>query len=169
MTIFMKKYFWLVALAFLFACKQDDKVATIPVNDFFKSQDRATYRISPDGKSLSYLKLQDNKQNLFVENIASGKIVQLTKLKEKNISFYAWVSNNELIYYKEKEGDRFQSELFIINKEGKDERQLSKNEKNKIRVLEDQLIDDKFLLVLSNKRDSTVSDVYRLNVRDGRM
>jgi len=165
----MKKYFWLVALAFLFACKQDDKVATIPVNDFFKSQDRATYRISPDGKSLSYLKLQDNKQNLFVEDIASGKIVQLTKLQEKNISFYAWVSNNELIYYKEKEGDRFQSELFIINKEGKDERQLSKNEKNKIRVLDDQLIDDKFLLVLSNKRDSTVSDVYRLNVRDGKM
>jgi dipeptidyl aminopeptidase/acylaminoacyl peptidase len=165
----IKKYFCLVVTVLLFACKQENKNIIIPVNDFFKSQDKATYRISPDGKSISYLKLQDKKQNLFVEDLASGKVVQLTKLQEKNINFYAWVSNDELIYYKEKEGERFQSDLYIINKEGKDEKQLSKNEKSRIRVLEDQLIDNKFLLVLSNKRDSTVSDVYRLNVRDGKM
>ncbi|RZJ48736.1 MAG: S9 family peptidase, partial [Flavobacterium sp.] len=164
-----KKYIWLVLLAFFFACNTGNKVAVIPVNDFFKSQDKASYRISPDGKSLSYLKLQDKKQNLFVEDIASGKIVQLTKLQEKNISFHSWVSNDELIYYKEKEGVRFQSDIFIINSEGKNERQLSTNAKARIRVLEDQLIDNKFLLVLSNQRDSTVSDVYRLNVRDGEM
>lgn len=153
----------------LFACKQERKVAVIPVNNFFKSQDKATYRISPDGKSLSYLKLQDKKQNLFVEDLATGKSIQLTKLVEKNISFYSWVSNNELIYYKEKDGIRHQADLFIINKEGKNERQLSVNEKTRMRILEDQLIDDNYLLVLSNKRDSTVSDVYRLNVRDGKM
>ena len=164
-----KRYILLVLLAFFFACKSGNKVAIIPVNDFFKSQDKASYRISPDGKSLSYLKLQDKKQNLFVEDIATGNLVQLTKLQEKNISFHSWVSDNELIYYKEKEGVRFQSDIFIINKEGKDERQLSTNAKARIRVLEDQLIDNKYLLVLSNQRDSTVSDVYRLNVRDGEM
>jgi dipeptidyl aminopeptidase/acylaminoacyl peptidase len=167
--VVIKKYFCLVVIVFLFACKQENINTTIPVNDFFKSQDKATYRLSPNGKSISYLKLQDKKQNLFVEDLASGKVVQLTKLKEKNINFYAWVSNDELIYYKEKEGERFQSDLYIINKEGNDEKQLSKNEKSRLRVLEDQLIDNKFLLVLSNKRDSTVSDVYRLNVRDGKM
>ncbi|RZL32193.1 MAG: S9 family peptidase, partial [Pedobacter sp.] len=160
---------WLILIVFLFACNEAGKVAIIPVNDFFKSQDRATYRISPDGKSLSYLKLQDKKQNLFVEDIATGNVMQLTQLHEKNISFYSWVSNNELIYYKEKEGTRFQSDLFIVNKTGKDERQLSSNAKARIKVLEEQLIDNKFLLVLSNQRDSTVSDVYKLNVRDGMM
>lgn len=164
-----KKYVWLILVVFLFACNEAGKVAIIPVNDFFKSQDRATYRISPDGKSLSYLKLQDKKQNLFVEDIATGNVMQLTQLHEKNISFYSWVSNNELIYYKEKEGTRFQSDLFIVNKTGKDERQLSSNAKARIKVLEEQLIDNKFLLVLSNQRDSTVSDVYKLNVRDGMM
>jgi dipeptidyl aminopeptidase/acylaminoacyl peptidase len=168
MTV-IKKYLGWVLVVLLFACKQEDKVANLPVNDFFKSQDKATYRVSPNGKSLAYLKLQGKKQNLFVEDIATGKAVQLTKVHEKNINFYSWVSNDELIYYKEKEGERFQSDIFIINKEGKNEQQLSKNEKNKIRILDDQLIEDKFLLVLSNKRDSTVSDVYRLNVRDGKM
>ncbi|RZL47233.1 MAG: S9 family peptidase [Pedobacter sp.] len=164
-----KRYVWLIFVAFLFACNEADRVAIIPVNDFFKSQDKATYRISPDGKSLSYLKLQDKKQNLFVEDIATGNIAQLTQLHEKNISFYSWVSSDELIYYKEKAGERFQADLFIINKNGKGERQLSSNDKAKLRVLEEQLIDNKFLLVLSNQRDSTVSDVYRLNVRDGKM
>ncbi len=168
MTI-AKRYIWLLLITLLFACRQETTVEVIPVNNFFKSQDKASYRISPDGKSLSYLKLQDKKQNLFVENLESGKSTQLTKLMEKNISFYSWVSDNELIYYKEKEGARHQSDLFIINKEGKNERQLSVNEKTRIRILEDQLIDDKYLLVLSNRRDSTVSDVYRLNVRDGKM
>jgi dipeptidyl aminopeptidase/acylaminoacyl peptidase len=166
----VKRYVLLLMLvAFFSACNQGEKVANIPVNDFFKSQDRATYRISPDGKSLSYLKLEDKKQNLFVEDIATGKVIQLTHLKEKNLNFYSWVSNNELIYYKEKAGGRFQSDLFIIDKEGKNERQLSTNEQAKIRVLEDQLIDDKYLLVLSNQRDSTLNDVYRLNVRNGKM
>lgn len=168
MTI-AKKYIGLILITLLFACKQESTVEVIPVDNFFKSQDKATYRISPDGKSLSYLKLQDNKQNLFVEDLESGKSTQLTKLVEKNISFYSWVSNNELIYYKEREGARHQSDLFIINKEGKNERQLSVNEKTRIRILEDQLIDDNYLLVLSNRRDSTVSDVYRLNVRNGKM
>jgi dipeptidyl aminopeptidase/acylaminoacyl peptidase len=168
MTV-IKRYFLVLVALFLFACKQGNENAIIPVNDFFKSQDKATYRISPDGKSISYLKLQDKKQNLFVEDIATGKAVQLTKVHEKSINFYAWVSNDELIYYKEKEGERIQSDLYIIDKEGKNEKELSKNEKSRLRVLEDQLIDNKFLLVLSNKRDSTVSDVYRLNVRDGKM
>ncbi|MDQ7948506.1 MAG: S9 family peptidase [Pedobacter sp.] len=165
---FVKHIFLLVAVACLFACVQKDEVDIIPVNDFFKSQDRATYRISPDGRYISYLKLQDKKQNLFVEEIATGKSVQLTHLQEKNISFYAWVSSDELIYYKEKNGQRFQSDLFIINKAGKGERKLTSNE-SRIRVLQDELTEGKFLLVLSNQRDSTVSDVYRLNVRNGEM
>ena len=94
----IKKYFCLVVTVLLFACKQENKNIIIPVNDFFKSQDKATYRISPDGKSISYLKLQDKKQNLFVEDIATGKAVQLTKVHEKNINFYAWVSNDAVSY-----------------------------------------------------------------------
>ncbi len=46
---------------------------------------------------------------------------------------------------------------------------LKEEEKSRLRVLKDQLIDDKYLLVSSNRRDSTVFDVYRLNVRDGKM
>jgi dipeptidyl aminopeptidase/acylaminoacyl peptidase len=154
-------------LCFAFACKQQNKVRTLPVDAFFKSQDKIAYRISPDGKNLSYLKLEGKNQNLYIENIATGKDKRITTLKDKNITFYFWVSKNELIYYKEFDAGQQRSDLFIIDKDGTNERQLTNNEKNKVKVLEDQLIDDKYLLISSNKRDSTVFDVYRLNVRNG--
>lgn len=165
----LRSFLLFLSITLLWACKSDRTESVIPVNNFFRTQDMAGYRISPDGKSLSYLKLQDKKQNLFVENIETGAITQLTRLVEKNISFYSWVSDNELIYYKEKEGNSRKPDLFIIDKEGKNERQLNTDEKARLRILEDNLIDNKYLLVLSNKRDSTVSDVYRLNVRNGEM
>ena len=164
----LKRIFLLLVVVFIFACKGKDDHA-IPVDEFFKTQDKAYYRISPDGKSLSYLKLQNKKLELFAEDLATGNTVQLTHLKDKSISFQFWTSNNELIYYTEDESKERRSDIFVINKDGSKQVQLSTNEKNRLRVIEDQLIDDKYIIVASNKRDSTVFDVYRLNVRDGKM
>lgn len=164
----LKRIFLLLMVALIWACKGTNH-DTIPVDDFFKTQDKAYYRISPDGKSLSYLKLHDKKLDLFAEDLATGNSIQLTHLNGKNISFHFWTSNNELIYYTEDGSKERRSDIFVINKDGSKQVQLSANEKNRLRVIEDQLIDDKYIIVASNKRDSTVFDVYRLNVRDGKM
>lgn len=164
-----KRYFFLVLIFLAAACQQKEVLRTIPVDDFFKSQDKIGYRLSPDGKSLSYLKLQGQDQNIYIENLETGAGQNITRLKDKNIVFYFWVSNNELIYYKEVDATSRKSDVFIVDKEGKNERQLVNSEKSRLRVIEDQLIDDRYLLVSSNKRDSTVFDVYRLNVRNGAM
>ena len=161
--------FCLLMLFCLSSCTQDEGGKIIPVNDFFKSQERMTYRISPDGKNISYLMLQGKDQNLYLEDVNTGKSSQVTNIEGKKINFYFWVNSNELIYYREIDPVLKRSDIFIINKDGSNERQLTNNEKSKIRVLEDQLIEDKYLLVSSNRRDSTVFDVYRLNVRNGKM
>lgn len=164
-----RRYFFLFIMLLGISCKQREGVRTMGIEDFFKSQDKVGYRLSPDGKNLSYLKLEGKNQNLYIENLATGKDKKITKLKEKNINFYFWVGDNDLIYYKENSDASRESDIFIISKDGSNERQLTENERSRIRVLDDQLIDDKYLLVSSNKRDSTVFDVYRLNVRDGEM
>jgi dipeptidyl aminopeptidase/acylaminoacyl peptidase len=155
-------------LTLTFGCEQKSG-HTIPVNDFFKSQERVAFAISPDGKMLSYLQLVGKKQELFVEQVETGESKQITNLDKHVIGYYFWVSNDELIYYKEDKGAGRESDVFIIDKSGNNERQLNANEKGRLSVLKDQLIDNKYLLVSSNKRDSTVFDVYRLNVRDGKM
>lgn len=164
-----KKYFFLVLVLFSFACQQQKESRIIPVDDFFKSQNRVGYRLSPDGKKLSYLKSEGPNRNIYIEDIESGKGKMITNFKGINIVFYFWVSSNELVYYKEVDAGTNQSDMYIIDKEGKNERQLVSNEKSRLRIIEDQLIDDKYLLVSSNRRDSTVFDVYRLNVRNGNM
>lgn len=164
-----KRFFFLILALFTFACQRRAELRTIPVNDFFKSQDKIGYRLSPDGKNLSYLRLQGEDRNIYIEDIATGKGKNITRLKGKNIGFYFWVSNDELIYYKDIDAGSSQSDMYIVDKEGKNERQLISNEKSRLKVIEDQLIDNNYLLVSSNKRDSTVFDVYRLNVRNGEM
>lgn len=164
-----KRFILLILVAVIWSCKNTDDKKDIPVDDFFRTQDKAYYHVAPDGKSLSYLKLQDKKLDLFVEDIETGTVKQLTHLNEKSISFYFWTSDNELIYYTEDESKERKSDLFVVSKDGISQKQLSSNEKNKVRVIEDQLIDDKYIIVASNKRDSTVFDVYRLNVRTGKM
>jgi dipeptidyl aminopeptidase/acylaminoacyl peptidase len=168
----IKRNCWFIYVLLLCACTQEQpeqNVRTIPVNDFFKSPEQSSYSISPDGKSLSFLKFQNKKQVLFVSDLESGKSNQVTLTPEKSVSSYYWVSNEELIFYKEKEGPSIQSDIFIINKEGTKQRKLNTNSKSRLRVIKDQLIENKYLLVSSNKRDSTVFDVYRLNVRNGDM
>lgn len=164
------KAYILIFLSVLFAaCQRRQEVRVIPVADFFRVQDKGFYGISPDGKTLSYLKVEGKKQNLFVEDLATGMALQITQFNEKNINYYFWVSNDKLIYYKDKSVSDRQSDVFMIDKDGKNERKLSDNGKSKLKVLKDQLIANKYLLLLSNKRDSTVFDVYRLNINTGQM
>jgi len=165
----LKRNIVLVFVVLFCACKGNKTGRVIPVDDFFKARDKAYYHISPDGKSLSYLKLQDKTPDLFVEDLNTGDIVRLTNLNEKSLSFYFWTSNNELVYYTEDGTKERKSDLFVINKDGSKQMQISSNEKTKIKVLEDQLIDNTYIIVASNKRDSTVFDVCRLNVRTGKM
>ena len=169
MIMTYKKYLLLILLPLCFACsRQQEKL--IPVDDFFKSEERVAFALSPDGKNLSYLKLTGKNQNIFVENIASGESKQVTNLDSTVVGYYFWVSDNELIYYRQKKaGNGNPADVFIIDRSGKNQRQLNDTDKSRMRVLKDQLIENKYLLVSSNKRDSTVFDVYRLNVRDGKM
>jgi dipeptidyl aminopeptidase/acylaminoacyl peptidase len=162
----IKRNLWLFLIPLIFACKEQKE--EIPVAAFFKAQEKAGFGISPDGKSLSYIKVEDKQQNIVVEDIASGHTKQITHLKDKYVNYYFWVSNNELVYYK-KHPDGQSFSLFIIDKDGKGERELKGEGQSRVRVLKDQLIDNKYLLVSSNRRDSTVFDVYRLNVRNGNM
>lgn len=151
----------------LFGCKSNIAVKNIPVDDFFKSRDKAYYRVSPDGKSLAYLQIQDKNSALYVEDLSTGAKKQITNLKDKDISFYFWTSSNELIFYTEETGKDRKSDLFLINKNGGKIFLLNSSKKSRLQIIEDQLIDNKYIVVLSNKRDSTVFDVYRLNVRNG--
>ena len=68
-----KKYFFFILLLFAFACQRQKETRTIPVDDFFKSQNKVAYRLSPDGKNLSYLKLKGADRNIYIEDLKTDQ------------------------------------------------------------------------------------------------
>ena len=55
-----------IAILTLHSCK-DNKVNEIPIEDFFKTAEKRSFKLSPNGKYLSYIKPDKFKNNLFIE------------------------------------------------------------------------------------------------------
>jgi len=52
-------------ICLLAACKEEH-IKQIPISDFFKTAEKSFFRLSPDGKYVSYLKPYQGRQNLFI-------------------------------------------------------------------------------------------------------
>src|ERR1700744_459588 len=85
----------------LFSCPR--KGSEIAINDFFKTPEKTSFRISPDGKYLSYIKPDKQKQNLYVavvqdvmNGIASEKLAaDLGGFAGQN---YRWTYDNQIVF-----------------------------------------------------------------------
>src|SRR3954467_12798218 len=93
-----KLLFLVFALIGLHACKNNGP-DEIPISDFFKNPEKGTFKISPDGNYISYLKRGDRqKQDLYIKSLADGK-------ERKAITFdvffgrdYSWTYDNQIIF-----------------------------------------------------------------------
>jgi len=56
----------------------------IPMRDFFRNPDRAFYRISGDGKTLSFMQPWERRMNIFVQPVGSAREpVRITGEKDR--------------------------------------------------------------------------------------
>src|ERR1700712_1082348 len=88
--------FILFAAVFLTCC--NDKTVQIPISDFFKTPQKSFFKISPDGKYISYLKPYKDKQNLFIESLADGKEHMATSFSDFPIRDYYWTYNDQIVF-----------------------------------------------------------------------
>src|SRR4051812_13634568 len=92
--------FLLIAVLFiaLHACK-DAAQNEIPVSDFFKSDEKNTFKISPDGKYISYLSRGEHqKQKLFIRSLADGNERLGTIFDGFGGRDYSWTYDNQIIF-----------------------------------------------------------------------
>src|SRR6195952_1688433 len=84
-----------------FSCNRN-KVRQIPIIDFFKTPERSFYRISPDGKYISYLKPYKDKQNIFIQSLTDGKVQMATTFTDYSVrGDYYWTYNNEIVFFQD--------------------------------------------------------------------
>ncbi|HQT23331.1 MAG: hypothetical protein B7X86_10565 [Sphingobacteriales bacterium 17-39-43] len=163
-----KIYFFCFVLATLVSCNMEKATKRIPIENFFNVPINTSYLVSPDGKYISYLKPDNNRIHIYVETLDGKTTTQLTCDSNRSIANYFWASNNEILYLKGA-SENMDPGLFAVNIDGNNKRELLSFPNTKIRLISSGPVSDGQVLVSLNKRDSTVFDAYRLNMKTGNL
>jgi dipeptidyl aminopeptidase/acylaminoacyl peptidase len=147
-----------------------------PMRDFFRNIDRGYFRLSSDGKQLSFMQpaLGDDgktrRMNIFVQALDGSRPVgeprQVTRESARDIPNYFWKGPGTLLYTKDTGGDENDHVVAVDAASGK-VTDLTPHAGVRAGIV-DALVDDAdHILVSHNKRDKRVFDVYRINVKTG--
>ncbi|PJJ80189.1 dipeptidyl aminopeptidase/acylaminoacyl peptidase [Mucilaginibacter auburnensis] len=160
-------FFCCLAAAF-FACN-DKKADDIPASDFFTSSEKTNFKISPNGKYVSYLKLHNGKRNVFIKKLDDGSEVRATSFTDFDVNDYFWTFDNQVLFGKDNFGKQAPHQLFALDVQTLKTRVLLTSEpKIRTRILSTNRLSPDVISITMNKRDSAQADVYKLNVRTGK-
>ncbi len=142
--------------------------ALIPLRDFFRNPESAQYKVSPAGDYISWLAPWENRLNVFVQPIGGGEVRRLTSAKERDIPAYFWAADDLIVYLQDTGGDE-NFHLYAVRADGEGRKDLTPFPGVRVQVVDDLRDDEDHILIGMNKRDARVFDVFRLNVRTGKM
>lgn len=139
----------------------------ISLTDFFKNPEKAAFKLSPNGEYFSFIAPYKNRLNIFIQKSKDTEVKRITSSIDRDITMYFWKGNDSLIYLKDNGGDEnYHVFLATLNGETKD---LTPFEKVRAGIIDDLEDIDNEILLSMNKRDPTVFDVFRLNIKTGEM
>jgi dipeptidyl aminopeptidase/acylaminoacyl peptidase len=138
------------------------------MKDFFRNPEKTNYSLSPDGEYFAFLMPWKSRLNIFVQKIGSDKLMRVTSETNRDISEYFWANSKRIVYLKDDSGDE-NYRLFGVDLDGKNNKDLTPFEKVTVEIIDELEENDDELIIAINNRDSTVFDVYRLNVITGNL
>ncbi|HTD98692.1 MAG TPA: prolyl oligopeptidase family serine peptidase [Mucilaginibacter sp.] len=149
----------------LYSCKQD-QVRQIPISDFFKNAQESFFRISPDGKYVSYLKSYQGRQNLFIKSLADGKERMATSFTDYSVRDYSWTYSGQIVLSQDIiSNDEFK--MYALDVSTLKIRDILSLEKGGvIRLLNNRNKQEPDVITIGmNKRDPANFDIYKLNIK----
>jgi dipeptidyl aminopeptidase/acylaminoacyl peptidase len=174
----MKKYrLWTVAAmsAFVFfmitACQQQPaimKAKQIPLEDFFKNPEKASYQISPGGTFFSFKAPYKDRMNIFIQKIGADTAMRLTSETDRDIQGYFWPNDNQILYLKDQGGDE-NFRLYGVNVDGLNPVCYTPFDGVRTDIIDDLPEFPDLVIIGMNKRNPQVFDPYRLDLKTGKM
>jgi dipeptidyl aminopeptidase/acylaminoacyl peptidase len=152
-----------IALITLHACK-DEKASQIPIEDFFKSGEKRSFKLSPNGKYLSYI----FKSNLVIKSLADGKVSMNKDLDKYGMYDHSWTFDNRIILLCGDFRDDKQT-MYLYDPSTSKLKHLFSENKAQIRILNRNRVKPEIITISMNKRDTTYSDVFRMNINTGEL
>ncbi len=150
-------------LGLVWACKNTiGDYQRIPVEDFFEKPDKSSFKLSPDGKRIAYIGLDEHCRNIFIldlDDADSSK--QLTYQNQMNVQYFFWANNDSLVYSNSQSSDD-SIRLYTIDIHTEASSLLMKPVDTKLRWVSPAKSIDGYLYAMMNIRDSSVFDLYRV-------
>jgi dipeptidyl aminopeptidase/acylaminoacyl peptidase len=161
-----KIYIYICIIFALCACNQH-RAAQIPLSNFFKAPEKSAFKISPDGKYISYLKPYKDKQNLFIQSLADGTERLATSFGDYSVrNDYLWTYNDEIVFTQDIiELDEIK--MFTLDVANLKVRNILSQDKVRIGLLNRNREQPDIITIRMNKRDPANFDIYRLNTKTG--
>jgi dipeptidyl aminopeptidase/acylaminoacyl peptidase len=150
------------------AAATSERAKRIPLRDFFRNPERASFEISPDGNTLSFMQPYQNRMNVFVQPRAGGEPLRLTNETERDVAGYFWKGSRRIVYLKDFKGDE-NFHLMAVDIAGGEPVDLTPFDKVRAEILDDRYDNDDEMIVGLNKRNAEVFDVYRLDLNSGEL
>lgn len=158
-------------LNILFGENQMNQNNQIPLEDFFRNPEKASFQLSPNGGFISYMKPWEDgnrMMNVYIKNINTQEEIRLTKAVERSIYGYFWLNESRIAYIQDKGGDE-NIHIYAVNVDGSNDIDLTPFDDIKANIIDDLEDDNDYMIVGLNKRDARIHDAYRLNINDGNL
>jgi len=156
-------------LIIFIGCNQmENKAPLIPMEDFFRNPEKASFNISPNGKHIAYMKPWKTRMNVFVMDMNTKKETRLTSFEERGVYGYAWLTDKRIGYIKD-DGGNENMHFYAIDIDASNEIDLTPFENVQARIIDDLENDPNYIIIGLNKRNPQIHDPYRINVNDGKM
>ena len=144
-----------------------EKPLVIPREVLFGNPQRASPRLSPDGRRMGYLAPDEGVLNVWVRTVGGDDERAITHDRKRGIRVFFWAQDKRhVLYLQDSDGDE-NWHLYVVDLETGAIRDLSPFEG--VRV-EDVITDPNFpddVLAAMNQRDKQVFDLHRINLRSG--
>lgn len=158
-----------LALGFMTSCnKAPEPAPIIPLENFFKNPEKASYQISPDGQYYSYTAPYESRMNIYVQKIGQDSAVRITSETERDIAGYFWGNNNRILFLKDTGGDE-NYQLYGVNIDGNNPMPLTAFPGVRTQIIDDLPEIESELIIGLNKRNPQIFDPYRLNIETGEL
>ncbi|HWZ16159.1 MAG TPA: prolyl oligopeptidase family serine peptidase [Mucilaginibacter sp.] len=162
----LKAFVCIYALIALCACQQQ-RARQIPIADFFKTPEKSAFRISPDGKYVSYLKPYKDKQNLFIQSLDDGQEHMATSFADYSVqNDYFWTYNNKIVFFQDVI-DQDELKMMTLDVSNLKMRNVLSESQVRISMVCLNKHDPDVVTIRMNKRDPANFDIYRLNIITG--
>ncbi|WP_188567894.1 S9 family peptidase [Undibacterium terreum] len=156
-----------LAVGFIGSAQAAEPVKTYTVRDFFQTPAQSAFKISPNGKYLSYMQPWEGRRNIYIKQVGSSEpAVRITAETARDISGYSWKGDDHLLYGKDFGGDE-NFHVVSVSRDGKDVKDLTPFPKVRSQIVNDLEEVDNEILISNNKRKAEVFDVYRVNISTG--